>query len=264
MTHSPLVTRAPDVIPGAMVSSVDIITEPTGAVLDRGALCGTLHPEEQALAATLSDASRPAFVAGRTALRAALEAAVPSAASAPLLRGPRGGPVVHPSASGSISHKRTRAIAIAAPAFADADVDRVRHVGIDLELRPTAASLERMQGDPQGGTHRSLAERILTAREQRALHGLDTFAHRDATLLRFALKEAVYKAIDPWVQRYVRFTEVELDLSPAGDAGIAVVTLLLPERPPLIVTAAWWRDETWITATAMSEHTARQGVPTAD
>lgn len=249
MTHEAIVTRAPDAIPGGMVSSVEI-----GAV----AALRSLHPEEEALAASLPEARRPTFIAGRTALRAALEAAVPSAPSAPLLRGPRGGPAVHPTAIGSISHKRTRAIAIAAPAAASEHPGRVRHIGIDLEQRPTPASIEQRAGDERRALHRSLAERILTRRELDALRGLDPLAHREATLLRFALKEAVYKAIDPWVQRYVRFTEVELDISTGNAAGTAIVTLLLPERPPLTVVSAWWLHDEWITAAAMSESDARQ------
>jgi len=67
---------------------------------------------------------------------------------------------------------------------------------------------------------------VLTARELAALTG----GGRGVTL-RFAIKEAIYKAIDPYVRRYVGFTEVELEL--AGDA-VAVTTAL-----PFAIEATW-------------------------
>ena len=45
-------------------------------------------------------------------------------------------------------------------------------------------------------------------------------------VLRFSAKEAIYKALDPWVRRYVAFREV--DLTPLPD-GTARVTMRLPE-----------------------------------
>ena len=103
---------------------------------------------------------------------------------------------------------------------------------------------------------RSLARRILTASEQDDIASLDDIAHRDASLLYFALKEAVYKAIDPFVERYVRFTEVEIridtDRHRQQADGSAQVSLLLPEceRLPLSAVVAWQRDPEWIVAVA--------------
>ncbi len=73
------------------------------------------------------------------------------------------------------------------------------HVGVDLEHRPTARDLARP----------SIARRILTAPELDALAELDAdpLAQRERVILSFAIKEAVYKAIDPTVQRYVQFTD---------------------------------------------------------
>ena len=69
--------------------------------------------------------------------------------------------------------------------------------------------------------------------------------------MHFEHKEAVYKAIDPFVERYVRFTEVELVVTQPGDTQ---VTLLLPEMAngPTAVRATWQLDEEWIVATAYS------------
>ena len=201
---------------------------------------GALHSAEAALAMTMPAVRRAAFVAGRVALRAAIHAIapgrddVPLLLARPLLRTTRGAPTLPAGILGSISHKRTHALAIAL-------VGHSGHVGVDLEERPNASDALRP----------SIAPRILTAREQDALSSLDPLAHRDATLLRFALKEAVYKAIDPIVERYVRFTEVEVDVH---DDGRADVRLLLPEFAQQLwhVAARWHRDERWIVATARS------------
>jgi enterobactin synthetase component D len=114
-------------------------------------------------------------------------------------------------------------------------------VGVDLEERPTARDLERP----------SIASRVLTAAERDVIDGLELPSHREATLVRFAIKEAVYKAIDPYVGRYVRFTEVELDVSHDGQA---TVRLLLPEpaMQRVHVEARWRFEDRWIIAMARS------------
>jgi len=68
-----------------------------------------------------------------------------------------------------------------------------------------------------------------------------------AVTLRFALKEAVYKAIDPIVQRYVGFTEVELDVS---DDGRAIVTAVDPSRLAMPIEARWREVDGYWLATA--------------
>jgi 4'-phosphopantetheinyl transferase EntD len=61
----------------------------------------------------------------------------------------------------------------------------------------------------------------------------------------------VYKAIDPTVQRYVRFTEVALQF---GDNGLVSVSLLLPELTTgqITVRAQYSLDDRWIVATAVA------------
>ncbi len=193
-----------------------------------------VHADERALVTAMSPERKATFVAGRHALRAALDAVAPQYRDAPLLRTARGAPHLPAGITGSISHKRTRAIAIAAASAGEL-------LGIDLELRPSDADVHRP----------SIADRILTAPERDALRELDPREHREATLVRFALKEAVYKAIDPYVHRYVRFTEVELDVQ---NDGSATVRLLLPELAvrDVIVESRWHFDGPWIIAVARS------------
>ncbi|MEQ1692553.1 MAG: 4'-phosphopantetheinyl transferase superfamily protein [Gemmatimonas sp.] len=194
-----------------------------------------LHHAERALAASLPAVQGAGFVAGRRALRAALEHLAPGTLIAPLLRTHRGAPLLPEGLTGSISHKRARAIAVAAPAAGSV-------IGVDLEARPRETDV----------TRHSLATRILTLTQLDRLAGLDELAHREATLVHFALKEAVYKAIDPHVERYVRFAEVELDVR---DDGTASVRLLLPEpRMRAVHVDAHWRfDGRWIIALARSQ-----------
>ena len=124
-----------------------------------------------------------------------------------ILSDDRGAPILPPGWVGSISHKGAFAAALTAPAGHG-------HIGLDLE---------RAQPSRQ-----DIARRILTPREQAALPD-----RARAVTLRFAIKEAIYKALDPYVRRYVGFTEVELDL--AGD--VVTVTTDLP-----FAIEATWRE----------------------
>jgi 4'-phosphopantetheinyl transferase EntD len=210
-------------------------------------------------------ARRASLLAGRRALRAALQGALPAPgpaehtpaaawATLAIPATPRGAPALPAGVTGSISHKRLatapdhpsgaprgRAIAIAA-------VGTQQTVGVDLEVRPTAAELGRPD----------IAPRILTAHEMATLLAGDALQRREAVLLAFALKEAVYKAIDPVVQRYVGFTEVEIDPDrPAdfyqgADAGLVTVRVLVadPAAHTLQLRASWQRDAHWIIALA--------------
>jgi 4'-phosphopantetheinyl transferase EntD len=166
---------------------------------DEAAALAGLAPAEQDRAAQLGPVRRREFIAGRTALHLAL------AGDTPILSDDRGAPILPPGWVGSVSHKRALAAALVAPAGAG-------RLGVDLEV---AAA-------PRG----DIARRVLTAREQAEL----TDGGRGVTL-RFSIKEAIYKAIDPYVRRYVGFTEVELAL--AGDA-VTVTTAL-----PFAIEATW-------------------------
>lgn len=165
----------------------------------------TLVGDEVALAASLGPLRRRELVAGRTAMRSLLGADVA------IVAGERGAPVLPAGWVGSISHKGGRAAALVAPAGEG-------FVGIDLELAaPPRQSIE---------------SRILTPRE------LARVRDRREITLSFSIKEAIYKAIDPIVHRYVGFTEVELDIAPDGGCTVHVVDA---SRLPVVVEA-WWRE----------------------
>jgi phosphopantetheine--protein transferase-like protein len=185
-----------------------------------------LLPGEQELAGLLAVPRRVSFVGGRLALRSALTVIAPDARTTPVLKTTRGAPQLPPGVLGSVSHKRTLAVGMATLHRA-----LVNTIGIDVEEIPDERDLVRPD----------LAPKILTAAERHALAPLaarDALAYREAVRLRFALKEAVYKTIDPHVQRYVRFQEVEV--IPESD-GQTEVRLALPEfEGRRIVVRAWW------------------------
>jgi 4'-phosphopantetheinyl transferase EntD len=173
-----------------------------------GAELPALHADERAHVATLAPVRQREFMLGRSAMRAALGLDVP------ILPDDRGAPLLPTGWVGSISHKGDLAGALVAH-------DEGARVGLDLELAaPSRLPIER---------------RILTARERDSITG----AH---ITLAFSIKEAIYKAIDPYVRRYVGFTEVDLVL---GERGICTVTTALPFR-----IEAWWCEHAghWVAA----------------
>ena len=168
-------------------------------------ILGELHPAERTRALTLSPIRRREWVAGRRALRHALTGVAPTAAASPVLADDRGAPVLAAGAVGSISHKRAIAVALAAG-------DEGWTVGVDLEVL--------------GPRRVDISERILTRAELATLaQTAPTGEPRDrAVLLAFALKEAVYKAIDPHLRRYVGFLEVQVWPSLDGTARVEPLT----------------------------------------
>ena len=116
----------------------------------------------------------------------------------PILSTPRGAPALPSGYVGSVSHKRELAVAI----VARAEPTPRTTLGIDVEIpRPLRTDI---------------ATRVLTDDERAALAGLDPAARDAEVLFRFAAKEAIYKALDPWVQRMVSFQEVEIVAAPGG------------------------------------------------
>ena len=201
---------------------LELLTTPHGTVAlvdlpdaSVDAALAALAPAEQSLAASLSPVRRRELIAGRSALRALLSS---DHAAHPILPDDRGAPVLPAGWVGSVSHKGTSAAAIVAPAS-----DPRAHVGVDLELAAPSKQ--------------DIARWILTKREQETL----TDRGRGATL-RFSIKEAIYKAVDPFVRRYVAFTEVEIDVAD----GVAHVSSELP----LAIETTWREHSGFWLATA--------------
>ncbi len=242
----PAPKNAPSACTLARVEVPQSLESDTGLWLPALVAAERLHPDEAALVEAMPPAPRATFVAGRLAMRAAIGAALanqaPHDAVAPILRSARGAPVLPSTMAGSVSHKHDAALALMLPRHALAHGSSL-HVGVDLEHRPSSRDIDRP----------SIARRILTAPELDALaeFAQDPLAQRERVILSFAIKEAVYKAIDPTVQRYVRFTEVALQFNESGSVS---VSLLLPEllHSDVAVHAQYTLDDRWIVATAVA------------
>jgi 4'-phosphopantetheinyl transferase EntD len=176
-----------------------------------------LHPDEARHAARLPPGRRATFVGGRLALRDALAAAGVSRAerSGAILPTARGAPRLPPGLLGSISHKHRLAVALAARA----DPGEPAALGIDVEI--------------QGGLRHDIARRILTDEELAALGDRGRPDWNDQVLWHFAAKEAIYKALDPWVGRLIGFREVSL--ARGLDGSLAVHLALTGGEGPFLV-----------------------------
>lgn len=146
-----------------------------------------LLPEEQELARELGGYRQVQFVGGRLAMHQAMtQLRIPEG---PVMPDERGAPVLPKGFAGSISHKRTVAVAMAARSTKGT-------LGVDIE--------------DYGPPRLSIAPRVLTESELQAVSPLPDDRRWMEILLRFSLKESIYKALDPYVKRYVGFHEVEV------------------------------------------------------
>jgi 4'-phosphopantetheinyl transferase EntD len=183
----------------------------------------SLTPGERAFSAAFPPARHSTWVAGRLALASALSAL--GAPRASLLADARGAPLLPRGFVGSVSHKRQIAVALAT-------VDEGARVGVDVE--------------DLGPLRQDISRRVLTAAEHAAVDALLPEARWDAVKIRFSIKESIYKALDPFVQRYVGFKEAEIDLGPP----VAVRLSLAGGEGPFAVEATWTEIEGRVVSTA--------------
>ncbi len=173
-----------------------------------------LAPEERAACARFSYVRRRTWVAGRAALREALRRS--GLLAPPILADERGAPQLPPDVAGSISHKEHVAAGLASPRAGAS-------IGVDLEAddEPTI----------------DISHKVLADDELASIDGLRSRERARATLMRFSAKEAIYKALDPYVRRYVGFKEVSVHPLPGGRVD---VTARLPHgEGPFVVEARW-------------------------
>ncbi len=159
-----------------------------------------LSPAEAIHARTLKGYRQPSFVGGRLALRKACEQ-LGQHVSAPILPDARGTPLLPAQLTGSISHKRDLAVGM---------VSFAAHgtLGVDLED----------YGPPRLG----IAEAVLRPEELAAIGSLPEARRWIAILVRFSIKESIYKALDPHVRRYVGFHEAFVEPDLQGGAQVAL------------------------------------------
>lgn len=183
-----------------------------------------LWPEEQDLARSLRGRRQQEFAGGRLAARLALEAV--GGARGPVLTGTHGGPLAPAGVVVSVSHKNELVLALAAR-------DEGQSLGVDLE------------GD--GAEHASIAPRVLRPEELEAVEAAPPQDRWRAVLERFAVKEAIYKALAPRLGRFIGFQEARVDLDGRGGAIIAL-SLTGGEAVPPLEAALQWLDDARVVA----------------
>jgi enterobactin synthetase component D len=177
-----------------------------------------LHRAERQVAETHRAYRQVQYVGGRLAIGLALRALdVPTS---PVLSDRHGAPIVPDGTAGSISHKRQLAVAIACR--------REGGLGVDLEdtTRP----------------RRGIEDEILCGEELAALAGLGDADRWQQVIARFSIKEALYKAIHPFVQRPIGFREVAIALQPDG---VARVDARFPEGARFVIDAHCQAFDRW-------------------
>lgn len=197
----------------------------------------TLHEAEREAVASTGSAGAAAFAAGRIALRAAL-LALPRAPEAigAIGRTERGAPMPPAGYVASVTHKDGIALALAT-------VDRGQRVGIDLEtLTP-----ER----------KHLVLRVLRDEELRDVEAAAPELRWREIIIRFAIKEAVYKAVDAHLCHTLDFKEVSVDLSQntsrSDGFGVVLVRLHLSRKiVPLTLEATYAAYRNYVIATSLA------------
>ena len=213
-----------------------------------------LMPEELAFASKMKSPVRASqYLGGRAALRRAMGGEV-SAAVPPIYSNARGAPSIPLAVRGSISHKDQVAVGLVMPwgeaagavgaregggeEGGEGSGERLhtaegasgggggdgggeggdalrRHVGVDIENLSTSRRIDL------------LVKKILTPNEKERLGALSGaglgISLDQEVLVYFSIKEAVYKAIDPYLERYVGFKEVEIN--PRPDGGVEAFIL---------------------------------------
>ncbi|CAM9623977.1 unnamed protein product, partial [Ectocarpus fasciculatus] len=140
------------------------------------------------------------FLAGRAALRRSIlrmesHLTVPS-----ILPNRHGAPILPLDVKGSISHKDGLAVGLALSNFSGT-------VGVDIE-----------QFASSSGSTLPIS-RILTMHERNNIGELNgMFVSVEEVLLRFSLKEALFKAVHPVVERFIGMRDVEIDPHNDGTA----------------------------------------------
>jgi len=173
-----------------------------------------LSPSAQDYARTLGGYRQVDWVGGRLALLGSLNGLGPDPGD--LLPDEHGAPRMPPETNGSVSHKRTLAVALAA---------RQAHgaIGVDLEdLSPTRDGI---------------AERVLVPDELATVQALPAEYRWVGTVLRFSFKEALYKALHPHVKRFVGFEEARVD--PDTDQTAHIELMLKNGEGPFVVEARY-------------------------
>jgi len=183
--------------PHGVISAVHLPTEPI-EISDE--IFNNLPPQEREHAQTLKGFRQMQFIGGRIALRHSIAQLGMRVGS--MLPNHRGAPQLPEHLIGSISHKDTLAVGMAARATGGT-------LGVDLESY-----------EPE---RNRIARKVLTEGERVAVDALPDAQRWFGLLIRFSLKESLYKALDPVLERYIGFDEAEVHPDLEGKASIRLL-----------------------------------------
>jgi len=160
------------------------------------------------------------LVGGRLAWRAAARE-LGVGADWPLLPGPERVPLAPSGLTVSLTHKEDLAVALVG-------AEAQGLVGIDLE------------GD--GRDRSAVASRVCRPEELAEVDALPREARWLSVMVRFAVKEAIYKAIAPQLGRFFGFQAARVDVS--SREAVSVTMFLEPADPVFAIDAElWWLTE---------------------
>jgi enterobactin synthetase component D len=185
-----------------------------------------LAEEERCFLESLPTVRRPTWLAGRIALHEALRDL--GIDVGPILSERRGAPELPEGVTGSISHKRTLAVALAAHKCDGMSI------GVDLEPVP---AMPPSPSEPGWNSRPDISSRVMTPTELAALAATPEPGRRRQVVLHFSIKEALYKALNPLIGRYVSFQEASL--WPHPDGSVAVTLALAKQEGPFLAEARW-------------------------
>jgi 4'-phosphopantetheinyl transferase EntD len=158
--------------------------------------------EEQLFAREESGFRQVEIVGARLAWHAA---AKPLGLDGSLLRGVERAPLPPGGVAASLTHKRDLALALV-------HHEHDGRLGIDLE------------GDSR--PHTRIAEKVLRPEELARIEAMSEERKWLEVLVRFAVKEAVYKALQPYLLRYISFMEASVDVDLSKVASSVVLNEL--------------------------------------
>jgi 4'-phosphopantetheinyl transferase EntD len=174
----------------------------------------SLTTEERDFVAALAPLRRASFVGGRVALRHAAKHLGWTLET--VLSTERGAPAMPPGLIGSVAHKTRLAVALV-------DAAEGETVGVDLE------ELDRPRP--------KIARLVLRPEERAIVDALEPSRQWQAIATAFSIKEAIFKAIDPYVRRYVGFQEASVELQ--GSEQALVRLELAQGEGPFCLEARW-------------------------
>jgi Phosphopantetheinyl transferase component of siderophore synthetase len=112
--------------------------------------------------------------------------------------------------------------------------DRGLSLGVDIEPVPT---LPPAPTEPGWANRPDISSRVMTPEELSALATIPEGLRRREVVLHFSIKEALYKAINPLIGRYVSFQEATV--LPCSDGSVAVTLALAKGEGPFSAEARW-------------------------